>query len=321
MSPTQSFAESTYWLSRPNYIRLAWTNLALTLLVIQWGAFTRLSGSGDGCGRHWPLCKGALLPASNSLETLIEFSHRLSSGAVFTFTILLFFTARRLFEPAHLARRAAYWAALLMLIEVLIGAKLVLFGWVDQEQSIERIVVLAIHLINTFLLVSALAVSCKAAAIVDCIDGKKINGKPSRVAPALLIICFILLCLSGISGTIASLAHNFYPPISLAQGLAQDFDRMAPWLVRLRILHPALALITSAVLIVTAVLLRHNADKLPLRLLISLVFGQMLLGVVTLVTFGPTALVLLHLLFADLIVISLSLCAVPFLLQANFQLS
>ena len=60
--------------------RYAWGVLGINLLVILWGAYVRATGSGAGCGSHWPLCNGEVVPRSAGLATLIEFTHRATSG-------------------------------------------------------------------------------------------------------------------------------------------------------------------------------------------------------------------------------------------------
>src|SRR6266702_857103 len=63
------------------FTRLAWTAAAFTYLLIILGAIVRITGSGMGCGEHWPLCNGRLLPPLD-LPTLIEYGHRLVAAAV-----------------------------------------------------------------------------------------------------------------------------------------------------------------------------------------------------------------------------------------------
>src|SRR5215470_5122525 len=62
------------------FAKYAWFALAFNLMVIVWGAYVRASGSGAGCGSHWPLCNGEVIPGSPTIKTIVEFSHRLSSG-------------------------------------------------------------------------------------------------------------------------------------------------------------------------------------------------------------------------------------------------
>src|SRR5438445_8925359 len=63
------------------FTRLAGTAAAFTYLLIILGAIVRITGSGMGCGEHWPLCNGKLLPPLD-LPTLIEYTHRLVAAAV-----------------------------------------------------------------------------------------------------------------------------------------------------------------------------------------------------------------------------------------------
>ena len=60
--------------------RSAWAVLAYNVVVILWGAIVRATGSGAGCGSHWPLCNGVVLPNAEKASTLIEFAHRATSG-------------------------------------------------------------------------------------------------------------------------------------------------------------------------------------------------------------------------------------------------
>ena len=62
------------------FTRFAWAFVAYLLLVILFGAWVRITHSGAGCGSHWPTCHGQIVPIAPSMETIIEFSHRLTSG-------------------------------------------------------------------------------------------------------------------------------------------------------------------------------------------------------------------------------------------------
>src|SRR5690606_14050623 len=63
--------------ARPSTSPLAWTALHANVVVILQGAVVRATGSGAGCGSHWPTCNGQVIPLAPTLETGIEFSHRL----------------------------------------------------------------------------------------------------------------------------------------------------------------------------------------------------------------------------------------------------
>src|SRR5260370_8141751 len=63
------------------YTQLAWAAAVCTYLLIILGAIVRITGSGLGCGEHWPLCNGRLFPPLD-LPTLIEYGHRLAAALV-----------------------------------------------------------------------------------------------------------------------------------------------------------------------------------------------------------------------------------------------
>src|SRR5215510_12460122 len=139
------------------FAKYTWFALAFTLLVIVWGAYVRASGSGAGCGSHWPLCNGEVIPDSPTVKTIIELSHRLSSGLALLLVVGAFIWAFRSHRPKHQSRRYAAAAMIFMLMEAAIGAGLVLFEMVAENKSIARALWMSAHLINTFLLVGTLA--------------------------------------------------------------------------------------------------------------------------------------------------------------------
>src|SRR5579864_6224423 len=132
--------------------RYAWGVLAYNVAVILWGAYVRASGSGAGCGSHWPLCHGVILQRAPSAATLIEYSHRVTSGlAVVSVLVLLIWTWRE--RPAgDPSRTGAGLSVFFMLTEAAVGAGLVLFSLVADNASMARALFDAVHLLNTFLL-------------------------------------------------------------------------------------------------------------------------------------------------------------------------
>ena len=89
------------------FTRFAWSVLAVNLAVVAWGAFVRATGSGAGCGKHWPTCNGEIVPRAPALATTIEFAHRASSGVALLLVVVLVVWAIRAFPAGHPARRAA----------------------------------------------------------------------------------------------------------------------------------------------------------------------------------------------------------------------
>ena len=86
--------------------RFAWGVLAYNIAVIVWGAAVRATGSGAGCGDHWPLCNGSVIQHYPTAATLIEFAHRASSGVALLAVVGLLVWTFRTAPRRHLARSA-----------------------------------------------------------------------------------------------------------------------------------------------------------------------------------------------------------------------
>jgi len=293
------------------FAKYAWLTLAFNLLVIVWGAYVRASGSGAGCGSHWPLCNGEVIPGSPTVKTIVEFSHRLSSGLALLLVVgaLVWAFLARAFcahSPKRPRIRYAASAMFFMSMEAAIGAGLVLFEMVAENKSIARALWMSAHLVNTFLLVGTLTLMAWAAT-----TGGRLNvrgqGSINWVFAAAIVATLIL----GVSGAVSALGATLFPVTSLAEGLKQDLSPTAHVLIRLRFFHPLIAIGVSGLLILTAYSARSrqpgNDVKRWSTTLIALVFVQLGAGAVNLLLHAPIWLQLLHLLLSDLVWIALVL--------------
>lgn len=226
------------------YACFAWITLGYTLLVILWGAYVRAAGAGNGCGDNWPLCDGQFLPQHPQLKTLIEFLHRASSGVDAVLIAGLLAGALWLYPRRHAVRRGAGWAAVFIVTEALLGAALVLFGWVGTNPSPARVTADALHLCNTLLLLAAVGLT---AAWASGLPDATWRGQ-GRVGVQLGVGLAGVLA-TGICGAMAALADTLYPATSLAAGWHQDFSSAGAALQRLRVLHPALAVVVGLYLL------------------------------------------------------------------------
>jgi len=278
----------------------AWCVLAYNMAVIAWGAFVRASGSGAGCGNHWPLCNGVAIPQSPQLATIIEFSHRLTAGLSTVAVIGLAVGGFRVFPPRHAVRRAAVWAVVFTFLEALIGAGLVLAQKVARDQSFARVVYLSVHLINTFLLVGAIALTAWWASGTPRMRWSA-AGKWRWAALAGLAATLAL----GVSGAVTALGDTLYPSKSLAEGWHNDFAPAANMLIRFRIYHPLIAILVGGylgTLAIFAMVRRPGALVTPLgATLLGLIATQWALGALDVVLLAPFWLQLVHLLLADLL--------------------
>jgi len=282
--------------SAQRFAGYAWLVVAWNVVTILWGAFVRATGAGAGCGSHWPLCNGQVLPRAPALETLIEFSHRATSGVALLLVIGLVVYSRRVGAPGSLVRRAA-WASLAFVVtEALIGAGLVLFGWVAQDQSQGRAIAVSLHLVNTLLLLAALTLTARAASFPGEL---RLRWKTSSLILWGLGLAGIGIL--GATGAITALGDTLFPARTLAQGLAADASPASSALIRLRVAHPVAAVLVGGGVLVLAGRLadgKREAARLAGWLRLAIVI-QWAAGVVNLVLLAPVWMQILHLLLAD----------------------
>jgi len=287
------------------FTRFAWSVLAYNVAVIAWGALVRATGSGAGCGQHWPTCQGEVVPRSPAFDTAIEFTHRLTSGAAFALVLVLFIWARRAVPRGHKARAAAACSLAFVALEALLGAGLVLFGWVAKDSSAGRGWAMPLHLMNTFLLLASLTLTAAWAQ-----RGERAEWQlPRGTLPLAIGISIGAVLLAGVTGAVAALGDTLYPATTFGEGLRQDFEGSAQTLLRLRVLHPFAALFASVISVVTAwIAAPFRRDRSVARAgsaLIVLVCGQLLAGVLNLLLLAPVWLQIVHLVLADVVWISL----------------
>jgi cytochrome c oxidase assembly protein subunit 15 len=290
------------------FTRFAWSVLAFNLVVVAWGAFVRATGSGAGCGKHWPMCNGEVVPRDPAAATMIEFAHRATSGLALVLVVALAVWAFRLFPRRHPVRSASAASLVLMIVEALVGAALVLFGWVAKDTSFARGWVMGIHLANTFLLLGALTLTADWSARPG---GFRTQGRGALVGAFWIALAAVLV--AGVSGAVAALGDTLFPATSFAEGLRQELSTEAHVLLRLRLLHPFAALAAAASLVLLARFALRLRPEPRVRgaalALVGLVAIEILIGVVNVALLAPIALQLVHLLVADGIWISLVLLA------------
>lgn len=289
--------------------RYAWLVLAYTAAAAVWGAFVRATGSGAGCGNHWPLCNGEVVPRGPAVETLIELSHRVSSGLVGPLAIGLVVWAVRRFGWRHPASLAAVAALVLTVVEGLIGAALVRFELVGQNASVTRGFVMAAHLVNTFLLLAAMALTAAWGA-----GWALPRRRRPGVAGWLLGGGLLAVTAVGASGAVTALGDTLFPVATLTEDALRALDLPVRVLVRLRILHPFLAVGAAAYLVVMAVYVRERVPAARvnhLTLGLGIVFGvQLGAGLVNVALAAPVWLQLVHLALAYLVwLLLVLLCA------------
>ena len=301
--------------------RFAWGVLAYFIAVILWGGLVRASGSGAGCGDHWPLCNGTVIQHSARIDTMIEFTHRITSGlSFFSVVALLWWTFVRT-ARGHLARVAAVAAVAFTLIEAAIGAFLVKLGLTAQSQSPLRAPYLALHLTNTLLLLAALTLTAHLLSRRNGYLRKQVRF----VAPFGAIASIVVVLIVGVTGSLAALGDTLFPATSLGAALTQDFSATSGWLVRWRWTHPTVAVLASVFLVwllLRAAKQRAHWDNRGLSMLVLILLAaQYVLGLLDVFFLAPVWLQIAHLLGADLLWVALVVLVARLTLEPKEQRS
>jgi heme A synthase len=290
-------------MKHPRFQRYAWGVLAYTVFVILWGGFVRATGAGAGCGSHWPLCNGEVIPRAETTATLIEFGHRLTSGLVGILIIVLVVWAFRMSARGSLVRKGAVVSLAFVLIEGLIGAALVKLELVAYNVSVARGWVIAAHLLNTFLLLAALALTAWFAGGGGLPRFR--NRGPLGLALGLTIAGAFVL---GASGAVTALGDT----LAIGGGIDPADDPIVAALVGLRIYHPLLAILVGVGVAASAWLARRHPDPTAQAFalgVLGLYLVNLVIGLVNVWLMAPVPLQILHLLVTDLIWIGLVLFA------------
>jgi heme A synthase len=299
--------------------RFSWGVLFYNVVVILWGAYVRATGSGAGCGAHWPLCNGEVLPRDPSAAMLVEFSHRLSSGLALVAVVALFLWVRRTAAAGAPARRAAAASLVFIITEALLGAGLVLFRLVADDESLARALVMPLHLANTLVLLLCLTLTAHWLS-----GGAPVSLSNRGRALGASIAMLVLMVGVGKTGAIAALGDTLYPVASFAEGLKADLSSASALLLRLRILHPALAIVTAMVVFFGLGTLQIAANdqrgQSARRAAHGLTVAQVLFGFANLWMLAPIWMQLVHLLLADLLWIALVLAVVSALARTRGSL-
>lgn len=281
------------------FVKIAWFVFGFNMLVILWGVFLRASDSGDGCGQFWLTCNGEVVPSAPQLKTVIEFTHRIMSGLDLPITLTMAILAWLWFEKGNLIRKFAWASVVFVIVEGLLGAGLVLTGNTAGANTPSRPFWAMGHLITTFILLAVLSLTVYYAK-----GGEKFSLKTTRKNQWLLGIGLFGILFVGLSGSLAALSNMLFPSGSLSEGIAKDFSDASHILLRLRISHPILAVLTTVYLFFLTMWINKTATqstKTWANRLTIIVFVQLIFGGLTLAMLAPILMQIGHLLLADLV--------------------
>lgn len=280
-----------------NIERLTLWAFIFNLIVILQGAFVRATGSGAGCGRHWPTCHGEIVPLNFTTQTIIEYSHRGLSSIVLLLGLWLLVRGIQLRSE----KPGFFWfasaSAVLVIVEALLGAATVLFELTGDNVSTARGVMVAAHLVNSMLLMGSLTGTLVYSRRQTPAWPLRLQQQPLLTTVFGLGLGLMLVIM--FTGGIAAMGNTMFPAETLADGVAMDFDPDSHPLVRLRILHPIISISVGIYLFLALGFVRLRKPVVEARGLSQVLFGtyvaQLVVGFVNLATLAPTVLQLLHL--------------------------
>jgi protoheme IX farnesyltransferase len=275
--------------------RLAWTGSALALCLIVLGAVVRISGSGLGCGEHWPRCNGRWFPPLD-LPTLIEIGHRWAAALVslLVFAVAAVAWTRHRREPA--LRGPATLAAVLLVVQVLLGAvtvKLALPPWV-----------IVTHLANAMVLLATLMVVALRASVQDT---PALAGHPGRHSNHGLVLAtaglgfVVILFGAQVANFNAGLLCLGFPLCS-----GQLLPPRAP-LATLHWGHRLLAFVLLGLTVILVIRVTRRTDpasgklRLAAAIVLAAIVAQIAVAAAMVVHLLPPALRALHLLVGTLV--------------------
>lgn len=264
-------------------------------------------------------CQGEVIPSAPQLKTIIEFTHRITTEVAGVLVVIMAAWALWAYPKRSLVRKTATLSLLFIIFEGIVGGALVLTGNTADNWTPTRPYWTAGHLINTFILLAFLALTPWLAG-----RSGRVRFRATGKVWLLLAVGSAAILFVGVSGSMAALTTMLFPAASLSEGLAKDFSDSSNYLLRLRISHPILSILTACYLLFLSgwlrswsrgdVGVRRWSNLISLLLLVQLGFGA-----ATLLMLSPIVMQLGHLLLADAIWISFILMSATYLSSGSAE--
>jgi cytochrome c oxidase assembly protein subunit 15 len=139
--------------------RLSVAAVVVTYLQLVFGGIVRITGSGMGCGDHWPKCNGSWIPPFDNPLVMIEWTHRLLALLVVLTLGSLAVVARR--DTSEKGRRVARSAATAFGLVITVA----LFGMITVKLGNTALATVAHWTLAMSLLGVILATAVRAGAL------------------------------------------------------------------------------------------------------------------------------------------------------------
>ena len=236
--------------------RLGYLALLIGFAQIVFGAIVRITGSGMGCGDHWPDCYGSFTPAQNAPNLLVEISHRYGAAALSLAILALVIAAwRARGEPGVGGRGGVLRPSLLAIVLVVVAA---LFGAVTVKMALDPFVVVTHVAIAMALLAVLVVVVVRAGGFGSAtVTGRSQQTlRAGRVAVGLTFLALVFGALTANTPG-APVACQGFPWCRVIA------DHGAPlWI---QVTHRIIAFLLLGHLIGMSIAVRKRADPRPIR--------------------------------------------------------
>jgi heme A synthase len=261
------------------FVRLALGAIVVTFLMIVIGAITRVTGSGMGCGTHWPLCNGHIIPEFTSMEVFIENSHRWFAIPVGGFAVALLIRALQ----RHRNNPMLLWPAILGVVLYVLQA---LLGALTVKLNNQWVSVLT-HLTNSMFLLACFLVAWANARKLGANNDVPRTPELSLAPVVMTTILTLMVALIGatVAGNDAAKACEGYP---LCGGQLWPVEQ-GP-LQTLNMLHRLVAGSLGVMLVLLVLRIRRDPNRSLRRAIfgaLHLYLFQALLGALVVLVDGP----------------------------------
>jgi heme a synthase len=273
-----------------------WLMGLYTIFVILFGAVVRITGSGAGCGQHWPTCHGDIVPLQSSIESLIEYTHRLTSGLCLWIVIGVAIAVLRTTSKSHPARLPARVSVVFIVTEALIGAGIVLLEYVAENASYYRAAWMALHLVNTFVLMGAIGLMAWNARFPARLRLAQ-HGALALVGKT-IVVGFMLISMTGAVSALGQTLFPALPEQTIVEHVTADPYADTPYPMLLRLVHPLLAVAVAMVMIAWAQRVADQFDgrtRTAAHWMLGFVVAQVVVGFANVALDAPGWMQLVHL--------------------------
>lgn len=284
----------TGWFELSKFSKYSISIVIFNLIVVAYGVLVRATGSGDGCGNHWPLCNGNTNTYSGVVAQIIEASHRASTSLDGLLVIGMVIWAFRAFPKGHQARLFSLLAFAFTIVEGIIGAALVKFQLVTGNASVARAWVMSLHVNSTFMLVGAITLTAYAGT------NRRLAFKGQGAVGWLLGLATGVMCFLGVSGAISALGHTLDPVRDVLKAAEQAGTF---WMVKVQPMHPYLAVAGGLFFLLVVTMVAHLRPSPRVRRAAAVFMGayalELLIGAINIQLKAPDAVQMMHLGIAD----------------------